>query len=49
MKGYYNEEEEQYQRKLTKERYTDFIKSGLSAGFTDEQMDWLWENCSRLT
>jgi len=27
--------------------YTEFIKSALDAGFTDEQADWLWENVQR--
>jgi len=39
-----NEEEIEYQRKVEKEEYSDFIKSALSVGFTDDQVNWMWEN-----
>lgn len=28
---------------MTNDQYTNFIKGGLSVGFTDDQIDFLWE------
>ena len=39
--------EEEHRRKIAEEEYSDFIKGALSVGFTDDQADWLWENCRR--
>ncbi len=31
------------------EEYNRFIRSGLAIGFTDDQVDWLWDNISKET
>ena len=33
-------------RKEVVTKYDTFIRSGLAAGFTDDQIDWLWEHLS---
>lgn len=31
----------------TNEEYTEFVNAGLSAGFTDEQVNFMWEYYQR--
>ena len=48
MKDSYDAEQEERDMELAKDEYNEFIRKGLASGFTDDQVDFLWEYCRKV-